>query len=73
MFQTNVNEWLEEIGLHLYRDNFQRNHIRRPNEMEILKSFGRREIERELGVVKDGRNRRVTAGSLRGKVDRVWS
>ena len=56
LFQTNVDEWLEEIGLPMYRDNFRRNHIRHPKEMEILKSFGRREIEKELGIIKDGRN-----------------
>ncbi|KAK7093696.1 chitin synthase chs-2-like [Littorina saxatilis] len=56
---TNVDEWLEEIGLLMYRDNFRRNHIRNPKEMEILKSFGRKEIERELGVIKDGHVKRL--------------
>lgn len=49
-----MEEWLDEIGLPMYRDNFLRNHIRKPKEMEILKSFKRKEIERELGITKDG-------------------
>nr|KAG5707326.1 hypothetical protein BaRGS_005293 [Batillaria attramentaria] len=49
---TNVDDWLEEIGLSMYRENFHRNHIHTPKEMEVLKSFGREDIERELGITK---------------------
>ncbi|KAL8601706.1 hypothetical protein ACOMHN_033882 [Nucella lapillus] len=56
---TNADEWLEEIGLPMYHNNFRRNHIRQPKEMETLKSMGRKEIENELGIVKDGHIKRL--------------
>lgn len=52
--QGNVDHWLMEIGLAMYRDNFWRNQIRVPKDMEILKALGRKEIESELGIMKEG-------------------
>ncbi|GFO42299.1 chitin synthase [Plakobranchus ocellatus] len=51
---TNVKDWLNDIGLIMYRENFRRNHIRTPKEMEILKRFDRKDIARELGITKEG-------------------
>ncbi|BFZ23575.1 hypothetical protein BsWGS_26614 [Bradybaena similaris] len=56
---TNVQDWLQEIGLAEYCDNFYRNHIQTPKEMEILKRFDRKEIEKELGINKDGHVKRL--------------
>ncbi|PVD35423.1 hypothetical protein C0Q70_02385 [Pomacea canaliculata] len=56
---VSVNEWLAEIGLSMYGENFRRNQIRVPKEMEILKSLSRKDIERELGIAKDGHIKRL--------------
>ncbi|RUS88696.1 hypothetical protein EGW08_003511 [Elysia chlorotica] len=56
---TNVKDWLNDIGLIMYRENFRRNHIRKPKEMEILKRFDRKDISRELGISKEGHIKRL--------------
>lgn len=52
--QENVDEWLDNIGLSKYKDNFKKVHICSKNDMEILKTFGRSEIKEELDIHKDG-------------------
>lgn len=75
--QVSVNEWLSEIGLSMYGDNFRRNQIRVPKEMEILKSLSRKDIERELGIAKDGELTQSPSlevrGRCEGKVSRSFS
>ncbi|GFN83340.1 ankyrin repeat and sterile alpha motif domain-containing protein 1b, partial [Plakobranchus ocellatus] len=56
---TNVKDWLSDIGLIMYRENFRRNHIRTPKEMEILKRLDRKDIARELGITKEGHIKRL--------------
>ena len=52
--QENVSTWLENIGLKQYKANFEREQIRTSKEMEVLKSFGRQEVEKELKITKKG-------------------
>ena len=49
-----MKTWLENIGLQQYEANFKREQIRTSKEMEVLKSFGRNEIEKELKITKKG-------------------
>ncbi|XP_033725123.1 uncharacterized protein LOC117315086 isoform X2 [Pecten maximus] len=50
----NVLEWLQEIGLEQYYGAFKSNKITAPKDLEILKSFSRKEIESELKIIKAG-------------------
>ena len=50
-----MNEWLEQIGLQVYKDNFKKAHIKTSTEMEVLKSFNRSDIENELEIKKIGK------------------
>ncbi|XP_060075146.1 uncharacterized protein LOC132554839 [Ylistrum balloti] len=50
----NVSAWLYEIGLEQYYGAFKSNKITAPKDLEILKSFSRKEIETELKITKSG-------------------
>lgn len=52
--QNNVDDWLEEIGLSMYRDKFYKNKIKTLKEMEILKSFNTKMIYDQLEIKKQG-------------------
>jgi hypothetical protein len=52
--KTNVEEWLQIIGLEKYKGQFIKEQIKTPKDMEVLKSFGRNEIEKELKITKTG-------------------
>ncbi|XP_059154827.1 uncharacterized protein LOC131940217 [Physella acuta] len=56
---VNVRDWLYEIGLGMYQENFERCHIRTLKEMEILKGFDARAVDRELGIRKEGHVKRL--------------
>ena len=56
MSKENVETWLQNIGLQQYRDNFVRKQICSSKEMDVLKSFGRHELEKELRITKKGMN-----------------
>lgn len=55
----NVNAWLDGIGLPQYKENFKKEQIKSAKDMEILKSFGRSEIEQELKITKVGHVKRL--------------
>lgn len=55
----NVKTWLVNIGLEQYESKFTREQIRTSKEMEVLKSFGRNEIEKELKITKKGHIKRL--------------
>lgn len=50
----NVKDWLKEIGLEEYYGVFRSSKITAPKDLEILKSFSRKEIESELKITKAG-------------------
>ncbi|XP_041356161.1 uncharacterized protein LOC121373551 [Gigantopelta aegis] len=54
-----IKEWLDTIGLTMYQDSFKRCHIRRPKDLSILKTFGRKEVEKELKITKAGHIKRL--------------
>ncbi|XP_052786209.1 LOW QUALITY PROTEIN: uncharacterized protein LOC128221647 [Mya arenaria] len=54
-----VEEWLDNIGLGIYMENFIREHIRTSKDMEILKSFSRADIETHLKIKKIGHIKRL--------------
>ena len=54
-FQKDVSTWLKNIGLEQYKADFEREQIETSKQMEVLKSFGRREIEKELKITKKGK------------------
>ncbi|KAK6184985.1 hypothetical protein SNE40_007319 [Patella caerulea] len=56
---TNVGLWLEKIGLDMYKENFKRNQIRKPYELQILKTYSRKECIKELSISKDGHIKRL--------------
>lgn len=56
---TNVEEWLQIIGLEKYKGQFIKEQIKTPKDMEVLKSFGRNEIEKELKITKTGHIKRL--------------
>ncbi|KAL4216723.1 hypothetical protein ACF0H5_024446 [Mactra antiquata] len=55
----NVEQWLDIIGLKQYIKNFYKEQIKTPKDMEVLKSFGRTEIEKELKITKSGHIKRL--------------
>lgn len=55
----NVEEWLNTIGLEQYKRNFTNEQIKSAKDMEVLKSFGRAEIEKELKITKPGHIKRL--------------
>uniref|UniRef100_A0A2C9KW16 SAM domain-containing protein n=1 Tax=Biomphalaria glabrata TaxID=6526 RepID=A0A2C9KW16_BIOGL len=57
--QNNVDDWLEEIGLSMYRDKFYKNKIKTLKEMEILKSFNTKMIYDQLEIQKQGHIKRL--------------
>ncbi|KAK6965689.1 Chitin synthase class 2, partial [Biomphalaria glabrata] len=57
--QNNVDDWLEEIGLSMYRDKFYKNKIKTLKEMEILKSFNTKMIYDQLEIKKQGHIKRL--------------
>ncbi|KAL3887058.1 hypothetical protein ACJMK2_027014 [Sinanodonta woodiana] len=62
-----VDIWLERIGLREYKAAFKANQIEVERDMEILKSFNRKDIEKELGITKTGHIKRLlyAIGKLR--------
>ncbi|KAK6965691.1 Chitin synthase class 2, partial [Biomphalaria glabrata] len=56
---NNVDDWLEEIGLSMYRDKFYKNKIKTLKEMEILKSFNTKMIYDQLEIKKQGHIKRL--------------
>ena len=56
-FQKDVSTWLKNIGLEQYKADFEREQIKTSEQMEVLKSFGRREIEKELEITKKGKKK----------------
>lgn len=54
-----VHAWLEKIGLSIYKKSFDNEQIKTSKDMEILKSFGRSEIETELKITKTGHIKRL--------------
>ena len=48
-------EWLKNIGLEEYLNVFEKNCIKTAKDMEILKSFGRSQLETELQITKQGK------------------
>ncbi|XP_076451581.1 uncharacterized protein LOC143287463 isoform X2 [Babylonia areolata] len=56
---TNADEWLDEIGLPMYKRNFKENKIQQPKQMETLKSLGRKGIINELKIKKEGHIKRL--------------
>ncbi|KAK3596691.1 hypothetical protein CHS0354_038028 [Potamilus streckersoni] len=54
-----VDVWLERIGLGEYKTAFKANQIEAERDMEILKSFNRKDIEKELGINKAGERRQL--------------
>ncbi|KAL3887259.1 hypothetical protein ACJMK2_027203 [Sinanodonta woodiana] len=62
-----VDVWLEGIGLGEYKAAFKANQIEVQRDMEILKSFNRNDIEKELGITKAGHIKRLlfAIGKLR--------
>ncbi|GFN90029.1 chitin synthase [Plakobranchus ocellatus] len=55
----NVSVWLRTIGLARYEENFARNLIRTPKEMEILKKLKQRKIEDQLEIKLPGHIKRL--------------
>lgn len=55
----NAEDWLETIGLSQYLKNFKQNRIYETKEMEVLKTFDKKEIEKELGIEKVGHIKRL--------------
>ena len=53
-----MEKWLAEIGLSQYSKAFRKEQIKTSKDMEVLKSFGRNEIEKELKITKIGKNRK---------------
>ena len=53
--QENVDKWLKTIGLSQYCKVFKREQIKTAKDMEVLKSFGRSELEKELKITKQGK------------------
>ncbi|XP_033747575.1 uncharacterized protein LOC117332686 [Pecten maximus] len=56
---NNVKDWLHDIGLEQYFDRFENNKIITAKDLEVLKSFSRREIETELKITKAGHMARL--------------
>ncbi|XP_052242760.1 chitin synthase chs-2-like isoform X5 [Dreissena polymorpha] len=54
-----VKSWLTKIGLIMYKTNFKQEHIKSSKDMEILKSFSRKDIETELKITKIGHIKRL--------------
>ncbi|XP_052786292.1 chitin synthase chs-1-like [Mya arenaria] len=54
-----VDEWLDNIGLGIYKENFKKEQIRIAKDMEVLKSFSRSDIERDLNIKKIGHIKRL--------------
>ncbi|XP_052786371.1 uncharacterized protein LOC128221808 [Mya arenaria] len=54
-----VEEWLDNIGLGIYKKNFKREQIKTSKDMEILKSFTRADIENDLKIKKIGHIKRL--------------
>lgn len=54
-----LEEWLKIVGLEQYKKNFIEEQIRTAKDMEVLKSFGRAEIEKELKIKKTGHIKRL--------------
>ncbi|XP_021377869.1 uncharacterized protein LOC110465974 isoform X2 [Mizuhopecten yessoensis] len=50
----NVRDWLRDIGLEQYYGVFKSSKITASKDLEILKSFSRKEIESELKITKAG-------------------
>ncbi|XP_052265046.1 uncharacterized protein LOC127867732 isoform X2 [Dreissena polymorpha] len=55
----NVKSWLKKIGLEMYTTNFKQEHINSSKDMEILKSFSRKDIQTELKINKIGHIKRL--------------
>ncbi|XP_045184960.2 uncharacterized protein LOC123542969 isoform X2 [Mercenaria mercenaria] len=55
----NLEEWLKTVGLEQYKNTFIKEQIRTSKDMEVLKSFGRSEIEKELKIKKTGHIKRL--------------
>lgn len=55
IFQSDPYQWLQKLGLEIYKPNFQRNHIKSAQDMEALKSFSKKDIKKELGIKKTGK------------------
>ncbi|KAL5019917.1 hypothetical protein ScPMuIL_002809 [Solemya velum] len=56
---NNADSWLDTVGLSMYKRNFRSNRIRSSKDMEVLKSFSRGDVERELGITKPGHVKRL--------------
>ncbi|OWF56620.1 Chitin synthase 1 [Mizuhopecten yessoensis] len=56
---NNVQDWLHDIGLEQYFDRFENNKIITAKDLEVLKSFSRREIETELKITKAEELKRI--------------
>ncbi|XP_052242756.1 uncharacterized protein LOC127852809 isoform X2 [Dreissena polymorpha] len=54
-----VKSWLTKIGLEMYTTNFKQEHINSSKDIEILKSFSRKDIETELKITKLGHIKRL--------------
>ncbi|KAK3596690.1 hypothetical protein CHS0354_038027 [Potamilus streckersoni] len=62
-----VDAWLDRIGLGEYKAAFKANQIEVERDLEILKSFNRNDIEKEMGISKAGHIKRLlyAIGKLR--------
>ncbi|XP_046555805.1 uncharacterized protein LOC124265054 [Haliotis rubra] len=56
---NSVMEWLETICLAEYEQNFKRNRIKKAKDLSILKSYGRKEVEKELRITMAGHIKRL--------------
>ncbi|KAH9513510.1 Chitin synthase, class 2 [Bulinus truncatus] len=56
---NDVDDWLNEIGLLMYKEKFHKNKIKTLKEMEILKSFNDKTIADQLEIKKRGHIKRL--------------
>ncbi|KAH9513509.1 Chitin synthase, class 2 [Bulinus truncatus] len=56
---NDVDDWLNEIGLLMYKEKFHKNKIKTLKEMEILKSFNDKTIADQLEIKKQGHIKRL--------------